>query len=345
MSQLVYTREELLRSHAWARPQVVAGHRLHGGFDADGRYFPPRTRVRGPAVDAWTEALRARGGDLLEADASLLAGARVPNEAQQKLLIQEGLGRTFWNTLTITGKIEARGRVLAEMSFPEAQDFVWEDVSEMAVGHLNRGLLEAHGLDEGGEPERGIGGHDVMWFALRDLAFGEGAYPDVEPPANIARPDRAGGEFPDLPRAWEQVVSFLLNLLMIEFRAEIGFRFTEKLLRDPDLFRDRRAQAEEAAEVVGRIRRDEEIHVRSLRLYLGELRTLTFRTTDGGRLPGREVVDAFWQRLVHWATVEQPKLNAEQQARLLRERIAEHPAGPDAAARVQARFDALADAA
>ena len=32
--QLVYTEEALWRSHDYARPQVVAGHRLHGGFDA-----------------------------------------------------------------------------------------------------------------------------------------------------------------------------------------------------------------------------------------------------------------------------------------------------------------------
>jgi hypothetical protein len=343
MTSLVYTTEELLRSHDYARPQVVAGHRLHGGFDASGRYVPPRTLVRGPALEAWSDALRARGGAPLEADASLLEGARVPSEAQQKLLIQEGLGRTFWNTLTITGKIEARGRILAEMTFPEAGRFVAEDVSELAVGHLNRGLLRAHGIDEGGEPERGVGGHDVMWFALRDLAFGPRAWPDVEPPERIARPDDARGEFPELPRAWEQVISFLLNLLLIEFRAEIGFRFTERLLRDPELFRDRRAQAEEAAEVVNRIRLDEEIHVRSLRLYLGELRALTFRTRDGGRLPGHEVIDPFWERVVRWATVEQPRLVAEQQRALLRERIAEHPGGPAAAARVQAEFDALAD--
>ncbi len=36
MSQLVYTREELLRSHDYARPHVIAGHQLHGGFDVEG---------------------------------------------------------------------------------------------------------------------------------------------------------------------------------------------------------------------------------------------------------------------------------------------------------------------
>ena len=49
MVQLCYTQEELCRSHDYARPQVVSGHRLHGGFDADGRYIPPRALVREPA--------------------------------------------------------------------------------------------------------------------------------------------------------------------------------------------------------------------------------------------------------------------------------------------------------
>ena len=335
--QLVYTEEALWRSHDYARPQVVSGHRLHGGFDADGRYVPPRALVRGPAIEAWTEALRARGGDLMPADASLLSGLRYPNEAQQKLLIHEGLGQTFWNMLTITGLIEGRGRMLATVRFPDLQDVLVEDVSQLAVGHLNKGLLVIHGVDEGGEPDKGVGGHDVMWFALRDLAFGETSWPVPEVPERIGRPDSAGGEFGDLESRYEQVVSFLLNLLLIEFRAEIGFSLVQKLLRDPELFVERRAQAEEAADIVGRIRTDEEIHVRSLRLYLGELRSLTFKTRDGSQKPGREIIDPFWNRVVHWATVEQPKLQAEQQRKVLSERILAHAEGEQ----ILARFNAL----
>lgn len=324
---LVYSREDLCRSHEYARPQVVAGHRLHGGFDAADRYIPPRTLVREPAIEAWTQALRARGGDLLAADSSLLGGVRYPNEAQQKYLLQLGLGQTFWNNLTITGMIEARGRILADMTFPDFQDVVEEDVSEMAVGHLGKGLLWAHGVDEGGEPDKGIGGHDVMWFALRDLAFGETDFPQPVVPERIGRPDTGEQEEPEIPVAFEQTIKFLLNLLMIEFRAEIGFSFTERMLRDPDLFTGRRAEAEEAAEVVCRIRADEEIHVSSLRLYLGELRELHFRTRSGGRKPGREVIDDAWQRLVHWATVEQPRLAAAESRKMLSERILRHRDG------------------
>jgi len=339
MTGLRFPREELLRDVPGLAPHVVAGHRLHGGFDADGRYVPPRSLVRGPAVAAWTAALRERGGDLLPADASLLAGVRMPNEAQGRLLLLEGLGQAFWNQLTVTGRIEARGRVLRDLALPPLADAVHEDASEWAIGHLDRGLLEAHGLDEGGEPERGIGGHDVMWFALRDLAFGPVGYPDAEVPERIGREDDAEPVVPRIPHAIERTLSFLMNLLVIEFRAELAFVYTERLLRDPALFPARRAQALEAAEVVGRIRRDEEIHVASLRLYLGELRHATFRGRDGGRVPGAEVIDPLWERLAHWATVEQPRLAAEQQRELYRARIAAHPEG----ARIWAEFQRLGD--
>jgi len=261
-----FTEAELYAEHDYAAPQEIDGRRLHGGFDADGSYVPPRSKGRAEAMRVWTEELRARGGELFEADSSLLSGARMPSVAQQRLLLREGVGAPFWNSLTITGKIEGRGRVLAEMQFPDLQNVIVEDISGMAVGHLNKGLLVIHGIDEGGEPEKGIGGHDVMWFVARDLAFGPDAYPDVEPPESIARPEAGRRWMPELPPEYEGLLSFLMNLLIIEFRAEIGFAATQETLRTPDLFADRRAGAEEAAEIVERIRADEEIHVESLRL-------------------------------------------------------------------------------
>jgi len=36
----------LFAEHPYARRQVEAGQRLHGGFDADGRYISPQTLVR-----------------------------------------------------------------------------------------------------------------------------------------------------------------------------------------------------------------------------------------------------------------------------------------------------------
>ncbi|HEY1119855.1 MAG TPA: hypothetical protein VGE43_19225, partial [Acidimicrobiales bacterium] len=307
MLTLRYSRDELMEDHDYAEPQVVAGRRMHGGFLADGTYQPPRTKVRGPAIEAWTTALRDRGGELFDADASLLDGVRLPSIDQQRVLLRNGLGETFWNNLTIIGKIEAKGRLLADISFPDLQDAIVEDISEMAIGHLNDGLLVAHGLDEGGLPEHGIGGHDEMWFVARDLAFGAGAYPDVEPADNIARPDDER-RIPELRPEIEGLVSFLANLLLIEFRAELGFSETQAVLRTPDLWGERAGAAAEAADIIGRIRIDEEIHVSSLRLYLGEIRSCTFRTVDGGTIGGAEVIDRFWSDLVRWAVVDKPAL-------------------------------------
>lgn len=323
----------------FATPHNAAGHRLHGGFDPSGEYLPPRARGRSVALEAWLHALRERGGDLFDADTSLLVGPTLPNVEQQRLLLREGVGQPFWDVLTITGKIEGRGRLLAEMSFPELQPIIEDDVSTMAIGHLNKGLLVIHGIDEGGEPEKGIGGHDVMWFAARDLAFGAGAYPDAEPPESIGRPATEHRWMPQLAPEYEGMLSFLMNLLMIEFRAELGFSNTQAILRSPDLFVDRRAEAAEAAEIVGRIRTDEEIHVRSLRLYLGELRQCTLRTLDGRRIKGAELIDPFWQGLVEWATLEQPVLTARARRDELVPLILEQPGGES----LLARFDALAD--
>jgi len=333
---LVFTEAELMLDHPDLAPHVVAGITMHGGFRPDGSYQPPRALVREPALGAWEAALLARGGSPLAADSSLLGGVRLPNVEQSRVLLRHGLGETFWNTLTITGKIEARGRLLADIEFPPLQPHIVDDISEMGIGHLGKGLLKAHGFDEGGVP--GIGAHDAMWFAARDLAFGAGRYPDANPPDNIARPEAGTRFMPELPPEIEGLLSLLMNLLVIEFRAEIGFAATQAILRTPDLFVDRRAQAEEAAEIVERIRTDEEIHVSSLRLYLGECASVTFRTLDGGTVPGSELIDRFWGGLVRWATVDQPALVAQQQRDLLHERVMAHPDG----AAIWAEFEAAA---
>lgn len=308
--QLQYSKDELLSEHDYAEPHVINGRRLHGGFDSNGDYIPPRSKLRPQAIANWTRQLQKHGGDLLDADSSLLTGVRFPNTDQQKFLIQHHLGQTFWNSLTITGKIEARGKMLAEVPFPNLQDFIVEDISDMAIGHLNQGLLIAHGIDEGGEPDKGIGGHDQMWFIARDLVFGENAYEDAQPPAGISREDAGQRTMPEISQAAEQYLSFLMNLLLIEFRAELGFASAQQVMRAEGLFSNRQKQAQEAAEIIERIRTDERIHVESLRLYLGEMRRLHFKSERSPVL-GAQFIDRFWGSLVHWATVQSPKLNAE----------------------------------
>lgn len=333
---LAYTQEELLAEHAYARPHEVAGYRLHGGFDARGAYVPPRTLHRWPAIRAWQEALARRGFPLLEATTRLLESGSYPTLEQQKLLLRNGLGETLWNSLTITGVIEARGRLLIDLPAPDLQQVLVEDVSQTAIGHLRKGLLTAHGLDEGGDPGSGLGAHDAMWFAIRDLLFGRDAYPFPEVPASIARPD-SGRLAPDLPLAHEQLLSLLMNVLMIEVRAENLFCFVQSLLTDPELFADRRANAALAHQMVERIRADEAIHVAYLQLVLSELRSFTIRTQDGREIPGAQVVDPMWATLVHWHAVENPRLARAQMRDVLHGRMRAHPDG----ANLVRAFDAL----
>lgn len=333
---LVWSHDELLAEHAYARPHEAAGRRLHGGFDARGTYVPPRTLYRWPAIRAWQEALAARGFPLVEATTRLLSAGSYPTGEQQKLLLQHGLGETFWNSLTITGVIEARGRLLIDLPAPDFQKIVLEDLSGTATGHLAKGLLTAHGMDEGGDPRATLGAHDEMWFAIRDLVFGANAYAFPEVPASIARPD--GGRLaPDLPLGHEQLLSLLMNVLMIEIRAENGFAFTQRMLADPELFTDRRDAAALGHELVERIRTDEAVHVAYLQLVLSELRSFTFVTSDGRHVPGADVIDPMWATLVHWHAVENPRLARAQMRDVLHARMRAHADGE----RLVREFEAL----
>jgi hypothetical protein len=337
-STLVFDRDELFTSHEYAASHVVAGRTLHGGFLADGRYMPPRALGRVAALDAWERSLRDRGGRPFPASSDLLGGVRVPNAEQRLVLLRNGIMDEFWNMLTVVGKIEARGAFIGLFPVPDLSEHIVEDTSVMAIGHLDKGLFEAHGMDEGGSPTEGIGGHDEMWFATRDLAYGCDAFDDVEPQPGLARDD-AGRYLPEVAEEIERLFSFIANLLIIEFRAEIGFAETQLILRTPGLFAERGDDALLAADIVGRIRTDEEIHVRSLNLYLGELQHVTVRRLDGGTIAGSELVDRFWDGMVTWATVDKPRLDAENAHRRLVERIRREPD----AVRILAEFEAAAD--
>jgi hypothetical protein len=305
MAQLKYTREELMAEDDYAKPHVINGEIMHGGFDTDGNYISPRTLHRWPAVRAWQTALETKGGMLLDATTELLSNDNYPTRAQQKFLLKNGLGQVFWNGLTITGIFEGRGRFICEATLPNFQDIVVEDISEMAIGHAHNGLLYAHGADEGGDPNQSgepVGAHDAMWYALRDLAFGREAYPIVEPGETLARPGADEPLFPKVSEGFAGLLGLLLNLLMIEIRAESFFTQCCELLGDEDLFVDRRSEAKEAKEIVERIRADELIHVVSLRVLLSELRELTFKTTDGGTMSGAELIDGPFEIMVDWHT-------------------------------------------
>lgn len=301
MSDLVYSNEQLMAHHDYATLQKIDGARMHGGFDTAGEYISPRSLFRWPATLAWKEALEKRGENILDASQEMLSKTNYPNREQQKFLLRNGLGQTLWNSLTVTGVFEGRGKGLCEFNLPDFQDIIEEDISQMSAGHIHKGLLYAHGADEGGDPEfEDIGAHDAMWYALRDLVFGKDAYPLPEIPETLARPDADTPLFPQISDSHSGVLNLLLNLLMIELRAESFFAHCCDLFADETLFTDRRAEALEAKAVVERIRHDEAIHTISLQVLLSELRTLTFKTKDGGRISGAELIDAPWKTVVNW---------------------------------------------
>ena len=336
--QLRYSRDELMADHAYAKPHQEAGWRLHGGFDAEGRYVSPRTLRRWPAVEAWRAALTARGWPLIDASGKLLEREGYPTFAQQKLLLQSGFGQTEWNALTITGIIEARGQALASFTAPDLQAIIVEDIADTACGHLNKGLLHAHGMDEGGDPATpGVGAHDAMWFAARDLVFGKDAYPIPVPPDSISRPIEAR-EMPLVPAPYEQLFKLLMDVLMIEVRAESSFTLHCRIFRDPEIFKDRPA-AELAAELVERIRTDEAIHVAYLQTVVSELRSFTFKTEDGGRVRGAEIIDPVWAKMVEWhGLLERQAARDRSRAELERQILA---ARGEAGRELLARLDAL----
>ena len=302
MAKLRYTAEEILADHAYAKPHIEAGYRLHGGLDAQGNYISPRTLNRWPAIRAWSEALVASGHTLVDSSQALMVKGSYPNIAQQSFLLDHGLGQTLWDSLSVTGVIEARGKMLATAEAPDFQRVVVEDISDMATGHLNKGLLRAHGLDEGGDASRGEGGHDAMWFAVRDMLFGKHAYPHAEIPESLSRPEM-GRLMPQIPPEHERWILLLMNVLMIEIRAENFFNFCVGVMRDPRNFRDNRDVAMHAANLVDRIRQDEAPHVGYLTVVVSELRSLTFKTGDDGRVSGASFIDPVWRGMVQWHSV------------------------------------------
>ena len=336
MPRLRYAREKLLANHQFAKPHEEAGHRLHGGFAADGRYISPRTLHRAPAIAAWGEALKAQGLALVDASHRLLQREHYPNRAQQNFLLELGRGQSLWDSLSVTGVVEARGRALAQNPAPDFQAIIVEDISGTATGHLNEGLLVAHGLDEGGDPERGEGGHDKMWFAVRDMLFGAHAWPHALVPESLARPE-AARRMPQIPSEYENWILLLMNVLMIEVRAEHFFRFCTDVMRDPSNFRDRRPVALHAADLVDRIRQDEAPHVGYLTVVISELRSFTVRTVDGSTVKGAALIDPIWRGMVEWHSVANADFQREQSRRGLHALLG---AMPNAAALIRA-FDLL----
>jgi hypothetical protein len=331
---------EILSNHSFENPHVVKGVSLHGGFDACGEYLSPRSFHRLDAIRSWTASLLETGGFLCEPDPLLLQGPSLPNLAQWRFLLERGIWQPLWSLLTQTAVAEGRGRLMAAWTFPDLQEVVEEDISQMAVGHWNKGLLRAHGLDEGGDIRAKIGGHEAMWFLIRDLAFGE--IPSDERPkmAPLKRLVPKGLHERVISAEHYKLIAYVMNLFLVECRAEAGFDTMLSLFGSPELFPGHEADLPTAKELLLRIDQDEQIHLESMKLYLGELRELTFKGLDGQRINGSDLVDGTWGRMVHWTIHDQKRIEYLERRSEIHALLAQEPEGRSL---IEA-FDGLGDA-
>ncbi|MGC4061895.1 MAG: hypothetical protein QM749_14015 [Aquabacterium sp.] len=298
MTALTFTAEELLAEHAYATPHVVAGKRLQGGFDEAGVYLSPRSLNRGPALDAWAAQLSSRHEPLFPIDPRLSQSSRGPNGAQHVFLLEHGIHDVLWNQLTQLVQVEARAKSIAYMDMPHLQDIIVDDISCMAIGHLHKGLLMAHGLDEGGNPELGLNGHDVLWALVRDLIFAHQSFEEDSMPRPEGRARYLQRHLPEIPFRHENLMFYLMNTFLYEVRASLGFPGSLALMSQPGLLPGAWEDVQLARTLVERVCQDEAPHLLSLRLYFSEMRAVSFKGTAGGTVPGHVLVDRLWEKVI-----------------------------------------------
>ncbi|MDH5672604.1 MAG: hypothetical protein OEZ06_10675 [Myxococcales bacterium] len=292
--QVHFTSAELLSDVDYAEPLIAGEVRCHGGFDADGKYIPPRTRVRNPAVAAWQAQLLHQGGQLLEiGDAQV--PPQYPSVAQSKLLLQNGVREPIVRALTVISILEGFGAIIRDVRMPDLKALLVEDFDGTALSHLDKGLFEAHARDEAGYRDQG--GHKQMWEAARDLALEN---PRVPPDVfmrlmgNRGQSRRGEPLFPQLDKNLYRMLMTMSQVLVIEVFARGTFDWGVELLSDPEVS----AAPEAAGTMVEYIRADESPHVEYLRTALSEFRQKTVRTEDGKTLPGRTIVDGILHHIL-----------------------------------------------
>ncbi len=313
-TQVEFTTEELLLTDPGLEPLVIDGVRCHGGFDEDGNYVSPRTRFRGPAIDAW-EAQRVRqfGTPILDAPLDTWPES-FPNVEQSTYLLRVGAPDTMISRLTRIGTVEGFGGMLRFLPIPDWQRCFVEDVQGTATAHIGTGLFEAHARDEAGHEDEA--GHDRMWYVARDLAFDHPTTEDETAfmlermgiPSPSSRPSpqaaleaaRAARVLPDdIDLALEIVIRRMIGLLFIEISAFHSFRWAEAVLSDTDVV----AGDGEAARIVSHIRADETPHVSYLRTALSEMRDRTWVGSSGARYEGAEMMPLVWDRALDESAV------------------------------------------
>lgn len=298
-----YSFDELLEDGAYAEPLIANDVRCHGGFTADGAYRSPRTIHRTPAIAAWQQALRDSGGSLIELSKDLLP-PQYPNVEQAVLLCRHGVRDPVVRALTIISVVEGFGAIIRDVKVPALEDVLVEPVDGTALAHLRGGLFEAHARDEAGWGDQG--GHKQMWEAARDLAFEN---PKI-PPDVLMRIMGGGGRrarkrerrFPQLDETFENMVTMMTNVLIVEIFAEEIFAWGKQVLSNQEIS----AQPERAAAMVGYIQSDENPHVEYLRVALSEVAARTLRTVDGGTVAGREIVHGLLHGLLSQMIEQRP---------------------------------------
>jgi hypothetical protein len=302
--QLTYDPEELLASHAYEEPLVLGGRRMHGGFVSDGSYVSPRTLHRWPAIEAWQRKLAEDSGGmpLLDCPPDFFAPF-YPNVEQTKYLLSEGVRTPLAHVLTHIGTIEGFGSIIRFVELGDLQRRFVESIEGTAMAHLERGLYEAHARDESGFEDEG--GHQQMWYLVRDLALDE---PDVGDPLALTMKTMSAGKggevmnsmakslgtgdriVPQIDFQLESAITRMTGLLLIELLAANTFTWAEQVVGDERYC----SNAGDAARLVGYIRADEAPHVEYLRTTLTEMRARTFVGEDGEPVPGRDVIDTCW---------------------------------------------------
>jgi hypothetical protein len=308
--QLTYDEADLLASHDYAAPLVAGGRTCHGGFDSAGDYLSPRTLNRRPAIDAWQQHHRDTFGTDIFDIALEEFPEHFPNVEQAKVLLRRGAPEPIIATLTRIGTVEGFGSFLRYSIVPDLQHHFDEDIAGTATAHLDRGLIEAHARDEAGFGDEA--GHNLMWFAARDIAFEDPVTTDqtaiMLERMGIAAPGGGGIDLArlrkmamenrrlpdDIDFDVESLIERMARLLLIEVSAFHAFRWAEAVLSDTELV----AGDGEAARIVSYIRADETPHVDYIRTVLTEMRDRTFVGSSGRRHAGSDVIEAILEPAV-----------------------------------------------
>jgi hypothetical protein len=347
---LSYSREELLAEHAYAERIRRDGVLFHGGLDANGVYLSPRSLHRRDAIRAWTDELAAAGRATEAMRFERPIAEFFPSVAQAKLLLRAGACGAMTRILTLIGITEGFGndgiRALPAIDF--RSHFV-ESIDGTALAHLHGGLLEAHGADEAGRGDEG--GHDVMWYAIRDAALGHpritaDMYENlpIAPPPGYAGPAKPSPEamgpgdlvqrlFPEIDALVEIELAVFAQILFIEIVAYGTFAWAREVLSDSACS----AAPDFAPWMVDCIQQDEGLHVGYLQCALAEARARALRTIDGASIPGEHVVDRICERIVRTQTGRRRDRMLAYRMRQIREELAARPDGE----RILAEFERL----